>query len=284
MKNSPVYILFARLLPVFGIAFLASCDLSKVVEIDLPDYGRQPVVECYLEPGKPFRLLLTRSYAFFDRLGLDSFFFQNTLLDGALVTISYNGKTDTLANQLSADLSPLKIYNYLGANLVPGTPGTVFDLYIRLADGKEITATTTMLPKVPIDSLQLDFNDSLARILTYITDDRTQTNFYRRILNYGSLDSIPEQDFLVTDRFAQTEVIAFGTGYDLKVGDTVFNTIFHLTPEHYDFTESVQLAVVANLNPFAQPSPIKSNVRGSANPVGIFAPLVYDRVRTIVTR
>jgi hypothetical protein len=284
MKNSAFYTLAARLLPVLGIAFFASCDLSKVVEIDLPDYDRQPVVECYLEPGKPFRLLLTRSYAFFDRLGLDSSFFQNTLLDGALVTVSYNGKTDTLANQLSVDLSPFKIYNYIGVNIVPGTPGTVFDLYIRLTDGKEITASTTMLPKVAIDSLQIDFNDSLARMLTYITDDRTQTNFYRRMLNYSSLDSIPDQDFLVTDRFAQTEVIAFGTGYDLKVGDTVFNTIFHITREHYDFSESVQLAVTANLNPFAQPSPIKSNVRGSANPVGIFAPLVYDRVRTIVTR
>lgn len=275
------------LFPVLLIAVLVSCNLSKEVEIDLPEYNRQPVVECYLEPNKPFRLLLTRSYAFFDKLGLDSSFLDNTLLDGALVTIAYNGQTDTLKNQLTAVLDPLKIYNYVGDNLVPGTPGTEFSLYIRLADGGEIRANTLMLPTVPIDSVVVEFNpdiDSLARILTYITDDQSQENFYRRILNYSSLDSFPDQDFLVTDRFAQTALIAFGTGYELAEGDTVYNTIFHVSRAYYDFKESVDLAVIGNLNPFAQPSPIKSNVSGSANPIGVFVPLVYDRIMTIVEK
>jgi len=273
--------------PFAALLFLLSCNLTKDVEIELPDYDRQPVVECYLEPGKPFRLLLTRSYAFFDTLGLSSNFLQNALLDGALATISYNGQTDTLKNQLSIVFGPLKVYNYVGQKLVPGTPGTEFSLNIRLADGSEITGTTKMLPKVPIDSVVVEFNpdiDSLARMLTYIKDDLSQDNFYRRMLNYGSLDSIPDQDFILTDRFSQTELIAFGTGYELKEGDTVFNTIFHLTRDYYDFKESVDLAVSGLLNPFGQPSPIKSNVRGSANPTGIFAPLVYDRDTTIVHR
>ncbi|MDO8368051.1 MAG: DUF4249 domain-containing protein [Saprospiraceae bacterium] len=276
-----------NLLPLAGILFLTACNLTKDVEIDLPDYDRQPVVECYLEPGKPFRLLMTRSYAFFDTLGLSTNFVQNALLDGALVTIAYNGQTDTLKNQLTIVSNPIKIYNYVGQNLVPGAPGTAFVLHIRLADGGEITGTTTMLPLVPIDSVVLEFNpdiDSLGRMLTYITDDQSQDNFYRRLLNYSSLDSVPDQDFIVTDRFSQTALIAFGTGYELKEGDTVFNTIFHITRDYYDFKESVDLAVVGNLNPFAQPSPIKSNVRGSANPVGIFAPLVYDRDTTIVQK
>lgn len=278
---------FQYILPIAILAVLASCNLSQVVEIDLPDYERQPVVECYLEPGKPFRMLLTRSYAFFDKLGLDSTFFDNTLYDGAFVTISYNGQTDTLKNQLNAELSPLKIFNYLGQNLVPATPGTVFTLFVRLPDGGEISGTTTMLKIVPIDSVVVEFSperDTLARVLTYINDDQGQVNFYRRMLHYDSLDSIPEQDFIVTDRFSQTSLIAFGTGYSLKEGDVVYNTIFHITPEYYDFKESVDLAVVGNLNPFAQPSPIKSNVRGTANPIGIFAPLVYDRDTTVVRK
>lgn len=280
-------IFFQYLFPIAILAILASCNLSKVVEIDLPDYERQPVVECYLEPGKPFRMLMTRSYAFFDKLGLDSTFFDNTLYDGAFVTISYGGQTDTLRNQLTADFNPLKIFNYVGQNLVPATPGIVYTLFVRLPDGGEISGTTTMLPVVPIDSVVVEFNpslDSLARVLTYINDDRNQVNFYRRMLNYNSLDSIPEQDFIVTDRFSQTALIAFGTGYSLKEGDVVYNTIFHITPEYYDFKESVDLAVIGNLNPFAQPSPIKSNVHGTGNPIGIFAPLVYDRDTTIVRK
>ncbi|MBC7774812.1 MAG: DUF4249 domain-containing protein [Phycisphaerae bacterium] len=278
---------FKNLLPVAAVLFLMACNLTKDVEIDLPEYDRQPVVECYLEPGKPFRLLLSRSYAFFDKLGLDSTFLENTLLDGAMVTVTYNGQTDTLKNQLTADLSPVKIFNYVGQNLVPSTPGTEFVLNIRLADGGEITGATSMMPLVPIDSVVVEFSpdiDTLGRMLTYITDNQNQENFYRRLLNYSSLDSFPDQDFLVTDRFSQTALIAFGTGYELAEGDTVFNTIFHVTREYYDFVESVQLAVIGNLNPFAQPSPIKSNVHGSANPIGIFAPLVYDRDTTIVRK
>lgn len=273
--------------PLAALLLLVACNLTKDVEIDLPDYDRQPVVECYLEPGQPFRLLMTRSYAFFDTLGLSSNFVQNALLDGAMVTIAYNGQIDTLKNQLTLVPNPLKIYNYVGQNLVPETPGTQFVLNIRLADGGEITGTTQMLPLVNVDSIVVEFSpelDTLARMLTYITDNQNQENYYRRLLNFSSLDSIPDQDFIVTDRFSQTALIAFGTGYDFKEGDTIFNTIFHITKDYYDFKESVDLAVVGNLNPFAQPSPIKSNVRGSANPVGIFAPLVYDRDTTIIQK
>ncbi len=187
-----------NILSFFALVFLLSCNLSKDIEIDLPEYDRQPVVECYLEPGKPFRLLMTRSYAFFDTLGLSSNFLQNTLLDSALVTISYNGQTDTLKNQFVPVLNPVKFFNYVGENIVPATPGTEFVLNIRLAEGGEITATTTMLPKVAIDSIVVEFSaelDTLARMLTYITDDQNQENFYRRLLNYSSLDSFPGSGF-----------------------------------------------------------------------------------------
>jgi hypothetical protein len=43
----------------------ASCDLEKEIELELPEYERQTVVECYLEPGLPFTLLLTKSDGFF---------------------------------------------------------------------------------------------------------------------------------------------------------------------------------------------------------------------------
>ena len=272
------------------IAFFAACNLTNDVKIDLPNYDRQPVVECYLEPGKPFRLLLSQSYSFFDPFGLDSTFLEKTLLNDAVVTITYNGQTEVLENNLSFDPSPIKIFNYTGSNLVPATPGTVFQLNIQLPNnGGNITGQTTMLPKVPIDSVVVSFNtdpkfDTLARTLMYITDDQSQPNYYRRLLNYSSLDSFPEQDFLVSDRFSQTALIAFGTGYDLIEGDTVFNTIFHISKDYYDYVESYQIAVQGSVNPFAQPSPIKSNVSGTSNPLGIFTCLVYDRNMTIIKK
>ncbi|HNM25096.1 MAG TPA: DUF4249 family protein [Saprospiraceae bacterium] len=144
-----------------------------------------------------------------------------------------------------------------------------------------------MLPVVPIDSVVVQWNpdkDTLARVLTYITDDLNSKNYYRRLLNYSSLDSIPDQDFIFSDRSSQEATIAFGTGYELHEGDTVFNTIFHITPEYYNYIESYQLAIIGNLNPFAQPSPIKSNVSGTGNPLGIFTCLAYDRDTTVISR
>ncbi len=273
--------------PIATIAFLAACNLTKDVDIDLPDYPRQPVVECYLEPGKPFRMLLTQSYSFFDPFGLDSSFLNKTLLQNAFVTISYNGRTDTLLNQFTFESSPLKIFNYVGSNIVPATPGIEYVLNVVLENGGSITGRASMLPPVPIDSIVINFSpdrDTLARVLTYITDDLSQENYYRRMLHYASLDSFPEQDFLVNDRISTNALIAFGTGYDVTEGDTVFNTIFHISREYYDYAESYQLAVAGSLNPFAQPSQIKSNVSGSANPLGIFTCLVYDRDTTIIQR
>ncbi|MEQ1745203.1 MAG: DUF4249 domain-containing protein [Saprospiraceae bacterium] len=277
------------LLGILALAAFAACDLEKEVEIDLPLYDNRPIVECYLEPGKPFRLLLTRSYGYFDDLGLDSTYFDNTLLSGATVTIAYNGQVDTLLGQLSFDLPPLpiRLYNYTGKNTVPVTPGVEYTLGITMPDGATISGKTVMLPFVPIDSILVQWNeglDTMARVLTYITDDQTQTNFYRRMINYSTLDSVPRQNFLVTDRIATSPIFAFGTGYQLMEGDTVINTMFHITKDYYDFYESILRAVAGNRNPFAQPSPIIGNVTGSANPLGIFTCLVYDRDTTIIMR
>jgi hypothetical protein len=268
------------------ILFATACNLTKDVDIDLPEYERQPVVECYLEPGKPFRLLLTRSYAFFDPLGIDSSFFEKTLLQGATVTITYEGQTITIPNLPSLEANPVKLYNYTSALLVPATPGIEYTLNIELPDnGGNITAKTTMLPPVPIDSVVVEWNtdtDSLARVLTYFTDDLAKENFYRRLLNYSSLDSFPQQDFITNDRLNTTAKVAFGTAYELEKGDTVFNAVYHIERPYYDYLESIQLSILANLNPFAQPSRIKSNVSGNSNPLGIFTCLVFDRDTTVI--
>jgi len=277
MKN---YIFFA--LSLLG---LGACNLSKEIELDLPEYTDQPVVECYLEPGKPFRLLLTHSSAYFAPLGFDSNFVQNTLLQGAIVTISYRGQTDTLYNNSSFELSPFKLYNYTGLNIVSDTSGIEYKLNISLPKGGgDISAKTKMLPFQPIDSVVIQWNivDTSARALTYITDDLKTTDFFRRILNISSLDSVPEQDFVWTDRVSTTSLVVFGTGFDLWTGNNVINTVYHIDQDYYDYLESVQLAILANLNPFAQPSAIKSNVSGSANPAGIFTCLVFDRDSTLV--
>lgn len=263
-----------------------ACNLEKEIEIDLPDYESRPVVECYLEPGQPFALSLSRSASYFDTFpSLDFSFLQKVLISDAKVSINYNGKTYELKNQFFLNPTTQKVYNYFNSEFVPTDFDNNFDLKITLADGKTIEATTRLLQKIPIDSIVVQFeeDDTLSRVLTYLTDVPNQANYYRRMLHESSLDSIADQDFIFDDRIVE-DALVFGTGYDFAVGDTVISTIFHINKDYYNFLESVFNARDSNGNPFGSPNPIISNVRGTAGAIGIFTGVSYDREIVIVKR
>lgn len=279
------FINYSFLFLAFSIAFV-SCNLEQEIDINLPDYESRYVVECYLEPGQPFSLLLTRTASYFDPFPTtNAEFLDDILVDGATVTIAHNGQTDTLKNGLFFNPLSRKAYNYLAADLVPEDYEQSFELNIVTADGKTITAATRILRPIPIDSIVVEFqeNDTLARVLTYFNDIPDERNYFRRMLHEHTLDSIPLQDFAADDRFAEGNIV-FGSAYNFAEGDTVFNTIFHIDRAYYDFFNSVQTAASSNGNPFGQPSPIISNLQGTANAIGIFTGLSYERRMTIVER
>ncbi|HMQ46321.1 MAG TPA: DUF4249 domain-containing protein [Saprospiraceae bacterium] len=269
-----------------SIAILWSCDLEKEIEIQLPDYEPSIVVECYLEPDQPFALLLTESTPYFEPFPDDiSDYLDATLLDSAEVEILHKGTIYSLQNQLFFDPVKQKIYNYYLPVSVPYDTDSPFELRITTKDGRTIEASTKLLPRVAIDSIVVEFqeNDTLARLLTYFTDPPEQENYYRRMLHEESLDSTARQDFPTDDRIFNGDVV-FGTTFDFSEGTVVFNTLYHIDEDYYKFLESVNGAINASLNPFAQPSSIISNVTGTGNPIGIFTGLVYDRVETIIQR
>jgi hypothetical protein len=279
--------MFRTIFTAATILLLSACNLTKEVEIDLPDYAAQPVVECYIEPGKPPMMLLSKSANFFADFDTSlNQFIQNIVLQGAIAVIEHSGTYDTLKNVPFFDMQNQRFFNYTGSQVVPYAPGDVFNLNITLPDGKTITASTIMAKYAPIDSLVVEWNpenDTLSRLLTYFTDDVTTSDYYRRMLNRASLDSI-DQDFTVTDRFSETPKIVFGTGFEYEQGDTLISALFHISEQYYDYLESVQNAFRANVNPFAQPSTIKSNVSGNANAMGIFTALIYDRDTIIMQK
>ncbi len=284
---------FRNIITAFGVlvllATLSACgDLEKEILVDLPDYESQVVLECYLEPGQPYRLLLTKSASYFAPFPTQNDqFLENILEQDASVIIRHNGEEISLANQLTFDPETGKIYNYSSTTLVPENYNQDFELSITTEDGQTIGAITQILPVVPIDSIVILFDeekDSLARAETYLTDDRQVANFYRRSLHLGNLETEPEQDFVTDDEVFDSEKFFFGTALDYTVGDTLFFTIYHIDQTYYQFFRSVQQAILSNGNPFGQPSPIISNLSGTADAVGIFTGLSYDRVMTIIEK
>lgn len=279
MRHIHYYIVLIHLL------LLAGCNLEREIEIDLPGYDIHYVVECYLEPNQNFRLLLTRSSAYFDPFSSPQDFFNDLLVSEAQVFIYHRNRTFRLFNQPQFDLAARKIYNYTSDRNVPLNYEEDFHLVIVTPEGDSIFGDTRLLPPVPIDSVVAEFKEpgALARVLTYFTDIPDTPNYFRRMLHESSLDSLPIQDFSVDDRFVEN-VFVFGSDYEFEVGDTVFNTIFHIDEAYYKFLETFNRAGGANGNPFSQPSPIASNLYGTARVVGIFTGLSYDRKRIIIKK
>ena len=225
-KKSTMY--FSKIAFGAALIFLASCNLTKDVEVVLPAYESQPVVECYLEPGQPMTLLLSKSSPYFEPLGQASQWLGKLFLDSALVTIAYPAHTDTLKNQLFFNPSTGKIYNYYSPTIVQEIWGIEYKLEIRLKNGETISAKTTVIEPVKIDSVRVEWNptrDTLARTILYTTDDPATTDFYRRMLHEHSLDSSAMQDFVLDDRLFTDKLVSFGGGYDFTEQDSKHNAL-----------------------------------------------------------
>ena len=262
-----------------SVAFLG-CLPEKEVEIKLPDYERQLVVECYMEPGKPFRMLLMESVGFND--GLDT-----PLVENALIIVSHNGIRDTLHESFSFEPIGFKIFNYNSNNVVPVDYSTEYELLVRSLDGREVTAKAKVQAPVTIDALNLEFNqDSLASLTIRWQDIPGMANFYRCSLHRGTLYSGDpayegglEFDFTVDDRIGDGEMFTIGTFFDFKHGDTLIASVAQIDEPYWRYLNSVSDAASSNGNPFAQPGIIQSTVTGG---IGVFTGFQIARDTIIV--
>lgn len=268
--------------------FISACNLEQEIELELPEYEKQKVVECYLEPGQPFTLLLTESDAFFNAFPtLDDQFLENIMIADARVTISYGTEVVELENEVFFNPFTGKVANYVASGVtVPEDFDSEFKLEIETSDNQKITASTFIKKPVPIDSLVVQFNEAtdtvLARVLTYVTDNSAEANFYRRILAFGTDEEV-EQDFVVDDELLESEVSVFGTNFRYEIGDTVTSNFMHISEDYFRFVNSVDDAVDSNGNPFGQPGVIISNLEGDGEPIGIFTGFVQDIQSVIIT-
>ncbi len=249
-------------------------SFEKEVDLKIPPHERKLVVECYLEPGKPYRLVLTESVGFFD--GPDTPFVNN-----ALVVITHNGVSDTLANAFSLDFTDAKVYNYSSNTLVPADYNSDFTLYVRDADGREARATTRMLAPVPFSSFVYEYDeDSLASITIKWPDQAGNRDYYFFTLHRDSLVTQEDNDyglvfdFSLDDRVGDGEDFVLSTFNFLEKNDLAIATAYHITEDYWRYLETAGASVDANGNPFANPVTIYSTVEGG---YGVFTGLNYVR-------
>jgi len=282
-------------------SILASCDaLQRDINLNLPEPERILTVECYLEAGQPYRVLVTETKGFFENLN------ACPLVKGATVIIRHNGTVDTLQEAIyfspncpvdslfgfipffNADYT--RFYNYGSASICPLDYDHNFELEVIDNQGnRHALGTTRFLPIVPIDSMNLSYKNGKASLLISALDNGANVDFYRIMLHTGTLSTSlglfniaknPEFDITIDDaRFFNGGKVAFGTDYDYEPGDTLIGTFYHINKEFHDFLETVSDAETANFSPFAQPTRIISNMQGGQ---GIFTSLSYSRDTVIV--
>jgi hypothetical protein len=265
--------LWKYLLPGLLATTLMACSLEKDIDIDLPVHTPQLVVECYLQPGQPYRLTLTESSSYLDPP-------EQPQVPEAVVVITYKGKADTLHYEPMVDKEQAKLFTHFSPTLVSGAPGDVYTLEITDVKGRRLTGTTTLMAPVPIDSLHYGFNDRQhAYIEARFRDPGATKDFYFFSVHRDSINRNAEINYHVPDDLSNGQPFSLGTGFDFHPYDSLIVSLFHLEQQYYEFLGSVDEAQGANSNPFTQPSRLRSTVQGG---LGVFTNLAVDRKSVIL--
>lgn len=255
---------------------LGAVSCNKAVEVELPGYDSEIVVEMYLEDGDFLKCLVSESVPY------TSYTIEKSL-PTAEVVFSDGFISDTLQQAHIDDWEAARWYNYASHRLFFADTAKTYTLTV--SDGKrKLTASTRLTQRmVEIDSLVCrpdPADKNLFSIGMVIKDPPDPGDYYRFLITRRMNDYSPDvTDFYAADASFNGEVYSFFSDAVYKQNDTVLARVYSLPATHYEFLQSVNNARRANFNPFVQPSPLQSNVKGG---LGVFTILRYDERRLIV--
>ncbi|WP_176133007.1 DUF4249 domain-containing protein [Hymenobacter sp. CRA2] len=257
---------------------LSGCGLQKDVDVELPAYPPQLVVECYLEDGRLPQALVSETVAYLSAPA------PSVLTDVTVLLTGPTGQVDTLRFQPGQNNGSRKVYTHRGRRRLSIRPGDTYRLDVRDTQGRRVTGSATMPATVPIDTVEWQFNDKpgdarRALVLTKFRDPAGSADYYRFQVHRSNVGNNPEAEYFPDDRLLDGQAVTLGTGYEFEEQDTLFVTLYHLDQPYYRFLRSIDDAQSANGNPFGQPAAVQSTVEGG---LGVFAILNYQRRRFIV--
>ncbi|WP_165768304.1 DUF4249 domain-containing protein [Hymenobacter amundsenii] len=267
-----------RVVGLAGVGLLAGCGLQQDIDVVLPAYPPQLVVEAYLENGQVPRITVTESVAYLAEPT------PQVPTDVTATLTLPSGQRTLLKFAPGVDTRTGKAYTHVGTRTLAAQPGQTFGLELLDTQGRRVTGSALVPAQVLLDTVEWVFNDKpddqrRAYVLGRFRDPATPLDYYRFQIHRRRVNRDPEVDYTVEDRLSNGTEYSLGTGYDYKANDTLFVTLYHLDRPYFLFLQSVQDARNANGNPFGQPSGIKSTVEGG---LGVFTFLSYQRRRVML--
>ncbi|MBO4481550.1 MAG: DUF4249 domain-containing protein [Bacteroidales bacterium] len=274
------------------------CTCQKAIDVKLPEYKNKLVVEGIIESGDFARVVITRSVPYFSEIDLNVLL-NDVLVSDAVVTVeTEDGQSEQLTFQYSEE-SPI-YFAYVGKQ-IKGEYGKKYTLTID-TDGKHYEAKTSIPQPFELDSIWFVFSetnpqDTTPSIRALMTDNPLEANYYRffvkvhgqrlsdrlwvstvpmvfddrtfngQTLNYEVLRANVSTMFSPT--MSDEELSEF---YRLtyRPGDTVLVKHTTIDEDSYKFWLSASNEITFGQNPFMNPSPIVSGIKGE-NVIGVWS-------------
>lgn len=285
MKNK-LFLFFLAILSIFQ-----SCETE--IDVSLPTYQNELVVEGWIELGETPRVSLYKSLPYLSNIDLNTLYNQVIIQNAVVKVTAEDGETETL-QLVQSNEAPLYWY-YTGTTL-KGKLNTNYTLSIEWNE-HQYEATTLIPDTFNIDSLWLQkfegFGvDTLGSLKLNWQDDPTQKNYYMfrvKVANklYADrtwLTSFPIaiDDIAFTGVPYTVDIYRFGTSSLYKpanitdenewsynrpyyeLGDTIYLKSSVIDFPSYKFWSSAQGSLYFGDNPFSNPPKIYSNITSSS--------------------
>ncbi len=315
LKTKNMYRLIIAFSMILSVFLLTACEEEYIP--DLADAPPEIVVEGYIEAGQnalPPYVLLTRSTSFFS--SIDSSQLNELFVHDAMVRITNETDTINLQELCLSSLDPVQqqfatellglgstdsigidICVYIEPSFTPqtGEEGKRYDLEV-IADGKRVTATTTIPYAVPLDSVRYvptpdPNNDTLVELRCYITDRGSTTDFYRYFTQQNNDPLYPGVNSVIDDVFFNGESFEFPLArgqlrtqdFDLDTfgyfwkGDTIMVKWCTIDQAHYQFWSTLEFNSGSE-GPFASFTRVDSNIEGGLGVWGGYAASYHELI------
>jgi hypothetical protein len=286
MKQFKKYWFFAILL------LFVSCETE--IDVSLPEYNSELVVEGWIEPGEAPKVSLYKSVPYLSTINLTTLYEDVIVKDAIVTVISGDGETDTL-HLVQSDEAPL--YWYYTSNTMKGKLNTSYTLKINW-NSKKYSAITSITDTMTIDSLYLDYFqgipiDTINTLKLKFTDPAGQKDYYMfkvKIANAKYADRVWLTSFpIALDDVAfsgipyTADVLRFGTSDFYKPknlapdedfaykrpfyqpGDTIYIKTAKIDYPSFRFLSSAGTTMYFGVNPFTNPPQIYSNITSETN-------------------
>lgn len=286
------------------LLILSSC--TKEVEIDIPGYEEQIVIDGRIETGLPPVVLISRSKEVYSPTNLDAFI--SGFVSGATVTVSDGTNTVVLDEICSDNLPPgteeiasailgipvdqlqnysICAYTTLDASIW-GQMGKTYSLTVEV-EGETFTSQTEILNPTALTDLWWQPEPGLTEhgySWATLADPPGQFDSYfwevKRLNGESSdMNFTPTYSPVIDDEFFDGLTFDFwyenpyggdyhdSIAYMFNRGDTVIIKISKLDRPAYEFFEKKYIQLQTAGNPFATPTNIPTNISGNA--LGVWA-------------